>query len=52
MKAGGITRGLRNPTGFLPAARRASFTSVKMEPTTGEDAEVPNTSSNSPSMPD
>lgn len=42
--------GLRNPTGFFPAANRASLIAVIIEPTTGEEQEVPKTSSNSPSI--
>ncbi len=40
--------GLTNPMGFLPTASRASLTSVRMEPTTGADADVPNTRANLP----
>ena len=38
------------PTDFFPLARRASFTRVMSDPTTGDEQEVPNTSSNSPSI--
>lgn len=38
------------PTGPFPAAIRASLTKVINDPMTGEEAEVPNTSSNSPSI--
>ena len=40
--------GLRKPTGFFPAASRASLIN---DPTTGEETEVPATSQNDPSMP-
>ena len=40
--------GLMNPMGFLPTASRASFTIVRMDPTTGAEAEVPNTRANLP----
>lgn len=46
-----LTNGLRKPTVLLPTESRASFSKVIIDPTTGDDAEVPNTSSNSPSMP-
>ena len=36
-----LTAGLMNPIGDLPSAIRASFTIVKIAPTTGEDADVP-----------
>ena len=36
------------PTGPFPAAMRASLMSVIIDPTTGEEHEVPNTRSNSP----
>lgn len=39
------------PTGLFPAEIRASFTSVIIEPVTGAEHDVPNTSSNSPSIP-
>ena len=47
-KGEGRTVGLMNPMGFLPTASRASFTIVRMEPTTGAEAEVPNTRANLP----
>ena len=45
------TDGLRNPTGPFPISRRASLIRVIIDPTTGEEQEVPKTSSNSPSIP-
>ena len=45
------TDGLRKPTGPFPAASRASLTRVTKDPTTGDDAEVPKTSPNFPSIP-
>jgi hypothetical protein len=45
----GHVHGLMKPSGFLPIARRASLMLVIIAPTTGLDADVPNTSSNSPS---
>ena len=44
-----LTVGLINPTGGFPIAMRASLISVMMLPNTGDDAEVPYTSENSPS---
>lgn len=40
------------PTGLFPAEIRASFTRVIIEPVTGAEHDVPNTSSNSPSIPE
>ena len=45
-----LTVGLINPIGLFPTARRASFTIVRMEPTTGEEAEVPYTRLKLPSI--
>ena len=45
------TDGLRKPTGPFPIASRASLIRVIIDPTTGEEQEVPKTSSNSPSIP-
>ena len=45
------TDGLRKPTGPFPAASRASLIRVIIDPTTGEEQEVPKTSWNDPSMP-
>ena len=45
------TDGLRKPTGPFPTASRASLIRVIIDPTTGEEQEVPKTSSNAPSMP-
>lgn len=39
-----------SPTVLFPAAIRASLTRVISEPTTGDEQDVPKTSSNSPSM--
>lgn len=46
-----LTAGLIKPTGRLPAAILASLTRVIKEPTTGDEADVPKTRLNSPSMP-
>jgi hypothetical protein len=48
-RRGERTVGLMNPMGLLPSASRASLIMVSMEPTTGADADVPNTSPNWPS---
>ena len=45
------TDGLRKPTGPFPIASRASLIRVIIDATTGEEQEVPKTSSNSPSIP-
>ena len=45
------TDGLRKPTGPFPTASRASLIRVIIDPTTGEEQEVPKTSSNAPSIP-
>ena len=45
------TEGLRKPTGPFPAASRASLIRVIMDPTTGEEAEVPKISWNAPLRP-
>ena len=45
------TDGLRKPTGPFPTASRASLIRVIIDPTTGEEQEVPKTSSNCPSIP-
>ena len=39
-----------SPTGPLPAAIRASLIKVIIDPTTGDDADVPKTSTNCPSI--
>lgn len=39
------------PTGRFPLAILASFTKVIKEPTTGDEADVPNTRPNTPSIP-
>lgn len=43
-----LTVGLINPMGLLPAWILASFTSVKIAPTTGVEADVPYTRLNVP----
>ena len=40
--------GLMKPIGLFPIARRASFTAERIEAVTGEEADVPYTSSYSP----
>lgn len=47
---GGLTAGLINPTGPLPASILASLIRVIIEATTGAEADVPKTKLNSPSM--
>ncbi|KAG6845622.1 hypothetical protein H0H87_006675 [Tephrocybe sp. NHM501043] len=46
-----VTAGFMKPTGRFPLASLASLIKVIKEPTTGDEQEVPKTSSNAPSMP-
>ena len=43
-----LTAGFMKPIGFFPIVKRASFTIARIEPTTGAEADVPNTRANRP----